>query len=131
MARTLEEKLSGKRRSKVTRHSGRPGSRHDHKFTIGDQDAFVTLMEKNTTTLSGDGRKRLLRAVQDATRRFNASSSMERDAFLHGLVTGYAVAFKISEECADTAELPASGAMDSGRASVRAKSTAAGTMGVA
>lgn len=101
MARNPKEKRTGRPGSRVTRHSGRPGTRHDHKFTIGDQDAFITLLEKNTTILNGGLRKRLLRAVQDATRRFNASNSKERDAFLHGLVTGYAVGFKLAEECAE------------------------------
>lgn len=116
MAKNLRGKTSRKQKSGRTQHSGTGrggtrhsgkaasgratgvGRRHTHKFTIGDPDAFVTLMEKNTAKLNGPRRERLLSAVQDATRRFKASSSKERDAFLHGLVTGYAVAFKMTGE---------------------------------
>ncbi|MFQ5851821.1 MAG: hypothetical protein ACE5JU_14715 [Candidatus Binatia bacterium] len=39
-------------------------------------------------------REKLLRALEEASRRYNNSSQRERQAFFHGLLTGYAVALK-------------------------------------
>jgi hypothetical protein len=69
---------------------------HNHTFTIADQDAVHTLLDK---LLEGGShqfrREKLLRAVRDASRRYENSSEKERQAFFHGLLTGYAVALKL------------------------------------
>jgi len=70
---------------------------HSHKFTIADDDAVQVLMEK---LLNGSKhqlrRERLLRALDDAMRHYNDSNQKVRQAFFHGLLTGYAVALKLS-----------------------------------
>jgi hypothetical protein len=41
------------------------------------------------------GREKLLRALDDATRHYKDSNQKVRQAFFHGLLTGYAVALKL------------------------------------
>jgi hypothetical protein len=71
-------------------------ARHSHKFTIADEDAVRALVAKLT-----DGgrhqqrREKLLRALDDATRHYKDSNEKVRQAFFHGLLTGYAVALKL------------------------------------
>jgi len=72
-------------------------ARHTHPFTIADDDAVRALIDK----LVGEGRKgvrrdRLLRALDDAARHYQDSNQQVRRAFFHGLLTGYAVALKLS-----------------------------------
>jgi len=70
--------------------------RHPHRFTIADDDAVSALLAK-----LADGRKhqrsreRLLQALDDAARHYNDSDQKVRQAFFHGLLTGYAVALKL------------------------------------
>ncbi len=69
---------------------------HDHKYTIADDEAVHVLLDK----LVGRGaqqrrREKLLNALKEASRRYNNSSQKERQAFFHGLLTGYAVALKL------------------------------------
>jgi len=70
---------------------------HLHKFTIADDDAVQVLVEK---LLNGGKhqlrRERLLRALDDAVRHYSDSNQKVRQAFFHGLLTGYAVALKLS-----------------------------------
>jgi hypothetical protein len=70
--------------------------RHSHRFTIADEDAVSTLVEK---LVSGgkhqQRRERLLRALDDAVRHYKDSNQKVRQAFFHGLLTGYAVALKL------------------------------------
>jgi hypothetical protein len=40
-------------------------------------------------------REKLLKALDDASQRYNSSTQVERKAFFHGLLTGYAVALKL------------------------------------
>jgi hypothetical protein len=70
---------------------------HTHRFTIADDDAVSALVEK----LVGRGkhelqREKLLRALDDAARHYQDSNQKVRRAFFHGLLTGYAVALKLS-----------------------------------
>ena len=69
---------------------------HSHKFAIADGYAVQVLMEK---LLNGSKhqlrRERLLRALDDAMRHYNDSNQKVRQAFFHGLLTGYAVALKL------------------------------------
>ncbi len=40
-------------------------------------------------------REKLLKALGEASQRYNNSGQKERQAFFHGLLTGYAVALKL------------------------------------
>jgi len=69
---------------------------HDHKYTIADDKAVQVLLDK----MVGGGtrqrrREKLLKALDEASRHYENSSQKERQAFFHGLLTGYAVAFKL------------------------------------
>jgi Arc/MetJ-type ribon-helix-helix transcriptional regulator len=70
--------------------------RHSHKFTIADDEAVRALLGK---LLKGSkdqkNRERLLRALDDAARHYKDSHQQIRQAFFHGLLTGYAVALKL------------------------------------
>jgi hypothetical protein len=44
----------------------------------------------------GVRREKLLRALDDAARHYKDSNQQVRRAFFHGLLTGYAVALKLS-----------------------------------
>ena len=70
--------------------------RHTHKFTIADNEAVEVLLEKLTRPHMRRGAKeQLLRALDDAGRHYSDSSQKVRQAFFHGLLTGYAVALKL------------------------------------
>jgi hypothetical protein len=71
-------------------------AQHTHKFTIGD-DAAVHALLKKLTKEGGKqaGRAKLLRALDDAARHYEDSNQKVRQAFFHGLLTGYAVALKV------------------------------------
>lgn len=70
--------------------------RHTHKFTIADDDAVRVLVEKLTQPRMRAGAKeRLVRALDDAAHHYSDSSKKVRQAFFHGLLTGYAVALKL------------------------------------
>ncbi|MGH7843649.1 MAG: hypothetical protein ACREQW_00550 [Candidatus Binatia bacterium] len=69
---------------------------HDHKYTIADDQAVHVLLDK----MLGGGtrqkrREKLLKALDEASRHYQNSSQKERQAFFHGLLTGYAVALKL------------------------------------
>jgi hypothetical protein len=69
---------------------------HDHKYAIADGEAVQVLIGK---MLGGGTRQRrrekLLRALDEASQRYQNTSHKERQAFFHGLLTGYAVALKL------------------------------------
>ncbi len=69
---------------------------HTHQYTIADDEAVKVLLDK---LLSGGPhqhrREKLLKALDDASQRYNSSTQKERKAFFHGLLTGYAVALKL------------------------------------
>ena len=69
---------------------------HSHQFTIADQDAVRTLLARladpqGSRSVDAD---RLSLALDDARRRFASTDERERQAFFHGLLTGYAVGLK-------------------------------------
>jgi hypothetical protein len=71
-------------------------ARHSHKFTIADDDAVRALVDK----LGYGGRyqqrrEKLLLALDGVTRHYKDSNQKVRQAFFHGLLTGYAVALKL------------------------------------
>jgi hypothetical protein len=69
---------------------------HDHRYTIADNQAVQVLLDK---MLGGGtrqrGREKLLKALEEASQRYQTTSHKERQAFFHGLLTGYAVALKL------------------------------------
>jgi len=70
--------------------------KHTHKFDIADGQAVQVLVEK--LLLNGERqqrREKLVRALKEASRRYGDSSQKTRQAFFHGLLTGYAVALKL------------------------------------
>jgi len=72
-------------------------ARHTHTFTIADDDAVRALIDKLAGRgLKGVRREKLLRALDDAARHYKDSNQRVRRAFFHGLLTGYAVALKLS-----------------------------------
>jgi hypothetical protein len=71
-------------------------SPHKHKYAIADEEAVQLLLEK----LVAGGprqqrREKLLKALDQAARRYKDSNQKQRQAFFHGLLTGYAVALKL------------------------------------
>ncbi len=71
-------------------------SHHSHQFTIADQDAVRELVRKLAGKSSTQSRRdKLLRAIDDAARHYQDSEQKVRQAFFHGLLTGYAVALKL------------------------------------
>lgn len=69
---------------------------HDHKYIIADDKAVQVLLDK----MLGGGtrqkrREKLLKALDEASRHYEKSTQKERQAFFHGLLTGYAVALKL------------------------------------
>jgi hypothetical protein len=69
---------------------------HTHRFTIADDEAVRTLVEK---LVKGDAHEirdeKLRHALEDAARHYKDSNEEVRRAFFHGLLTGYAVALKM------------------------------------
>lgn len=71
-------------------------TRHSHKFIIADEDAVRTLIDKLVDVGPRPlRREKLLRALDDAARHYKDSNQKVRQAFFHGLLTGYAVALKL------------------------------------
>jgi len=70
-------------------------AQHAHKFTIADDDAVRVLLAKLLKSSGKKGREKLFRALDDAARHYKDSNQKVRQAFFHGLLTGYAVALKL------------------------------------
>ena len=69
---------------------------HSHKFAIADDETVQVLLDKLLVGGSHqERREKLLKALDEASRRYRDSSQKDRQAFLHGLLTGYAVALKL------------------------------------
>ena len=71
-------------------------ARHTHQYTIADDEAVKVLLDK--LLIGGphqQRREKLLKALDDASRRYNSSTQKVRKAFFHGLLPGYAVALKL------------------------------------
>lgn len=76
--------------------SSNPGAAHEHQFTIADGEAVKVLLDKLVARGSQQQRRqRLLKALDEAARRYQSAGQKERQAFFHGLLTGYAVALKL------------------------------------
>jgi hypothetical protein len=71
-------------------------ARHTHRYTIADDEAVKVLLDKLLARGSHQQRReKLLKALDEASQRYNSSTQKERKAFFHGLLTGYAVALKL------------------------------------
>ena len=69
---------------------------HLHRFTIADDQAVQVLVDKlHVGGTHQQRRERLLKALEQAFERYQASNEKARQAFFHGLLTGYAVALKL------------------------------------
>jgi hypothetical protein len=70
---------------------------HTHKLGIADDGAVQILLDKLLAGSSHQERRRqkLLKALEEAAKHYQDSSKKERQAFLHGMLTGYAVALRI------------------------------------
>jgi hypothetical protein len=69
---------------------------HSHKFTIADEEAVRVLVEKLDAprgSRSVDEGK-LLQALDRAAQYYKHSQHRVRQAFFHGLLTGYGVGLK-------------------------------------
>jgi hypothetical protein len=71
-------------------------AKHSHRFTIADDEAVRVLLSKLVGSGVKQGRReKLLRALDDAARHYKDSNQKVRQAFFHGLLTGYAVALTL------------------------------------
>ncbi len=69
---------------------------HNHKYAIADNEAVEVLLNKMRVGGSRQRRReKLLKALDEASKHYEDSSQKERQAFFHGLLTGYAVALKL------------------------------------
>jgi len=70
---------------------------HTHKLGIADEEAVQILLDKLLTGAARQRQRRekLLKALEEAARHYNDSTKKERQAFFHGMLTGYAVALRI------------------------------------
>jgi hypothetical protein len=69
---------------------------HTHQYTIADDEAVQVMIDKLLISGSHQQRReRLLKALEEASRRYYSTTVKERKAFFHGLLTGYAVALKL------------------------------------
>lgn len=70
--------------------------RHPHPFVIADSDAVRTLSAKVEDWGQHQQRRdKLLKAFHEAASAYGNAKGKERQAFFHGLLTGYAVALKL------------------------------------
>ena len=71
-------------------------SQHTHQYTIADDEAVKVMLDKLLSSGPHQQRReRLLRALEEASRRYYSTTVKERKAFFHGLLTGYAVSLKL------------------------------------
>jgi hypothetical protein len=69
---------------------------HTHRYSIADDEAVEVLVDKLLSRGPHQQRReKLMKALDDASRHYNASMDKERKAFFHGLLTGYGVALKL------------------------------------
>jgi hypothetical protein len=70
---------------------------HPHPFSIADRDTVWELLNKlakpNGSSHNVDNAK-LMQALRAAVRRYTQSDQQIKQAFFHGLLTGYAVGLK-------------------------------------
>jgi hypothetical protein len=69
---------------------------HSHTYTIADQEAVRELVKKLGAPRGSRSvdQEKLMQALDQATQRYKESDKKVRQAFFHGLVTGYGVGLK-------------------------------------
>lgn len=69
---------------------------HSHRFTIADKEAVRVLVEKLGAPRGSRSvdQEKLLQAVDQAAQQYKEADEKLRQAFFHGLVTGYGVGLK-------------------------------------
>ncbi len=69
---------------------------HRRRFTIASDDAVRVLLDKlkHPRGSRSVDEQRLWRALEDAMRHYASARRRDRQAFFHGLLTGYAVGLK-------------------------------------
>ncbi len=69
---------------------------HSHKFTIADEEAVRVLVEKLGAPRGSRSvdQGKLLLALDRAAQHYKHSQQRVRQAFFHGLLTGYGVGLK-------------------------------------
>ena len=73
-----------------------PNNPHSHKYTIADNEAVETLIQKlESNDMEPEKRGTLREAVLTAAEEYREAGENERKAFFHGLLTGYSVARKL------------------------------------
>jgi hypothetical protein len=71
-------------------------AKHTHQYTIADDEAVQVLLDKLLSAGSHQQRReKLLKALEEASRRYHSTTVKERKAFFPGLLTGYGVALKL------------------------------------
>ena len=69
---------------------------HTHKLGIADDEAVQILLDKLLVGAAHqERREKLLKALDEAFKHYQDATEKERQAFFHGLLTGYAVALKL------------------------------------
>lgn len=69
---------------------------HPHPFVIADSDAVRALSTKvEAWGQHQQRREKLLEAFKAAAYAYRTATNKDRQAFFHGLLTGYAVALKL------------------------------------
>jgi hypothetical protein len=70
---------------------------HSHTFTIADDEAVRVLIAKLGTPRGSRSvdQKKLLQALDQAAQHYKDADRKLRQAFFHGLVTGYGVGLKL------------------------------------
>lgn len=69
---------------------------HSHRFTIADEEAVRMLLEKLSAPRGSSSvdQDKLLQALDHAAQHYKDSEKKVRQAFFHGLLTGYGVGLK-------------------------------------
>jgi len=81
-----------------------PNNPHPHKYTIADEDAVRTLMNKLEENGGQTHQRKILGALETAMDEFETADEKTRKAFFHGMLTGYSVALKLTENTRQTGQ---------------------------
>jgi beta-lactamase class A len=82
-----------------------PNNPHSHLYTIADDDAVQTLVQKlETAQIDPSHRERLRASLDSAREEYRATNDVERKAFFHGMLTGMAVALNIDRSSDDSTQ---------------------------
>ncbi len=86
----------GRRQPKTKKANRLRSPRHSHVYTIADEKAVEVLVRKlGGSKLGVTTRERLREAVAAAAQHYKTSNRKVRQAFFHGLLTGYGVGLKL------------------------------------